>query len=677
MGSWLSVAAPLAAALATILVPGLVATAPLRAGLTARVALSGIVGVAALGAAGVGSGLAGIPFAAWQPLVPAVVLSVLMYFVRRRWPGAALPADRVHAGWLVLAWASSAIVIGVVAFALVPDPDRISQTYDNVFHLSAIAHILETGDASSLTLRTLIETDREWSFYPAAWHGLVVAAVQFTGSSVAVAVNAAWLAVCAGIWLPGAAWLAQVLVRRVTPGVVTLVALPLGAAFGAMPYALLSWGSLYPTFLAGALLPAAVAVPVATWRGRRAAWRDTRPAVWILGVAGTAVAVAAIAAAQPRALATWALLLAPFVVAAAVSTFRRAWHAGGTARRRAVRTVVAAAVVVVLAAAAAFAYAALGLDLFERPLDDRLAGPQARATQPVAVGIAQAILQAWPTGVDGVVTWPALLLAAAVVTGAVVALRTRGVRWVVAGYAVVALLFALAAGSDDVVTKLATALWYKDRYRLSSALPVLGVVLATLGVLAAASWATRTAAVRRRVAIGLAWLVAVTSSIVLAISGVSASVATVFRLPETDAGTAIVSRAQIGFLGRLGDYVPAGQRVLGDPWDGSALSLLFGGREPVFPHVNGQWDEDRRILAFGLQDVATDPAVCEALDRLQVRYVLYNPHELAGGDPAGNLFPAVHRAVEAGMFPLVATDGETSLYRIDQCGPLSLPSPSS
>ena len=675
--SWIAVAPPLLAALAVILVPGLVATAPLRTGLTARVALSGVVGVAALGAAGIASGLLGAPFAAWQPLVPGAVLGVLAYLIRRRWPRLALPPDRVRAGWLVLAWIGAAALIGVVAFALVPEPDRISQTYDNVFHLSAIAHLLQTGDASSLTLRTLIETDRTWAFYPAAWHSLVAAAVQLTGAGVPVAVNGAWLAVCAAIWLPGAAWLAQVLVRRAAAGVVTLVALPLGAAFGAMPYALLSWGTLYPTFLAGALLPAAVAVPVATWRRRRAARRDDRTAVWILGLAGTLVAVAAIGVAQPRVLATWALLLVPFVVAVAVSSFRRAWHAGGPTRRRAVGIVAAAVAVVALAAAAAFAYAVLRLGLLDRPLDDRLGGPQARASQPVWEGLVQALAQSWPTGVAGVIAWPALLLAAALVVGAVVALRTRGLRWVVAAYALIAVLFALAAGSDDVVTKLATALWYKDRFRLSSALPVVGVALAALGVLATASWAARSATLRRRIAVALAWLVALTSAVVLAVSGVSASIATVFRLPESDAGTAIVSRAQIDFLGRLGEYVPADQRVLGDPWDGSALSLLFGGREPVFPHVNGQWDADRRVLAARLQDVDTDPAVCTALDDLRVRYVLYSPHELAGGDPAGNLFAAVHRAVEAGLFARVATDGDTSLYRIDQCGALSPSSPSS
>jgi hypothetical protein len=90
----------------------------------------------------------------------------------------------------------------------------------------------------------------------------------------------------------------------------------------------------------------------------------------------------------------------------------------------------------------------------------------------------------------------------------------------------------------------------------------------------------------------------------------------------------------------------------------------------VFPHVNGLWDTDRALLALHLQDIDTDPAVCAALDRLRVRYVLYDPHEFGGGDPSGNHFAGVHAAVEAGLFTPVASDGGSTLFRIEQCGPL-------
>lgn len=671
--SWLSAVPVVAAAALVILVPGLIASAPLRLGLVARTAVSASAGVASIAVAGVVFALLRVPFAAWQPLVIGIALGLCAAIYRRRAPRTTPAPEGVPRWWLVLAWLGAAAVIAVVAFVLVPSPERISQTYDNVFHLSATARILADGDASSLTLRTLIETDKSFAFYPAAWHALVAATVQVSGAGIPVAANAAWIAVAAVVWLPGVAWLAQVLVTGFAAGRVALVALPLGAAFAAMPYGLLTWGTLYPSYLATALLPVAIAAPLAALVPRgRTRLNATYLALWpAAGI--TAVAVAAVGFSQPRVLVTWAVILAPFALSRAAAAYTRARRAGGRSRRVAGRWAWAVTVATALGAIAGFAYLVLRLDLFGRPLEDRLGGPQAMATQSVFDGLAQVVLQSWPTGVGGRIVFPALLLAAAVALGLVLASRRRGMRWAVAAYAILAVLFALAAGADDVFAKLATALWYKDRYRLSSALPVLGVAFATLAIL----WSSRRLARRstaRRIPIAVAIVTAVvaTSALAMACGGVSRSVAAIFRLPDAHAQTAVVSQAQIDFMRTtVAQTVPADERLLGDPWDGSALSQLYAGREPVFPHVNGQWDPARLVLAWQLEHIDDDPAVCQALDALRVRYVLYHPHEFGGGDPSGNHFAAVHRAVQEGLFEPVATDGDSVLYRIGQCGPLS------
>ncbi|MFT4306905.1 MAG: hypothetical protein QM604_08445, partial [Microbacterium sp.] len=267
--AWSAAFPAIVVAALVLLVPGLVATAPLQLGLLPRVAVSGAVGVAAIGTAGVLFALLRVPFAVWQPLLLGVAAAGVLWAMRRRRAPAPPASGRVRGWWMLPAWLAASVAIALVAFAEVASPERISQTYDNVFHLSAIAHILDTGDASSLTLRTLIETGHAWGFYPAGWHSLVALTAQLTGVSVPLAVNAGWIAVCAVVWLPGVAWLAQVLLPNRNPRVVALVALPLGTAFGAYPYAVLVWGTLYPTFLATALLPVALALPLATWLPRR------------------------------------------------------------------------------------------------------------------------------------------------------------------------------------------------------------------------------------------------------------------------------------------------------------------------------------------------------------------------------------------------------------------------
>lgn len=669
---WIAVVPVVAVALGLLLVPGALILWPLRIGVVPTVALAGVLSVFAVGLAGVLAGAVGLRWASWQLLVPTGAAAVISWLiVRPRWHR---PTIVVPHGWWrgALLWVAAGAVIAVVAYGGVASPARVSQTYDNVFHMSAIAAILDGRNPSSLTLRTLIETAHTSGFYPAAWHTLAATVVQLTGADAATAVNALWIATSAAVWIPGVVWLAQVLLPDLGKRVVSGVAVPLATGFAAMPYALLSWGTLYPTFLATSLLPAAVAVTVVAGR-RVAAARGggERLATVVLGLLAIVASVGAIVFAQPRVLASWALVLLPAAAASTWRLARDAWRRGGRSRRRLTWSLAAAAVGLVIVAVAGFWYLVRVLGLFERPLADRLGGPQAAATQSVGAGLWQVLVQSWPTGVGETITFAAVPLALAVLAGLVWTLRSEGPRWILVSYASFALLYALAAGSDSVFSKLATGIWYKDRYRLASVVAMLAVVLATRGIVTGAQRVLQRRRERSRVvgaAVGSAWAIAAASAVIIATTGITASVATAFRLPESEAGTAVVSAEQIAFFGDLPTHVPEGQRVLGDPWDGAAWTQLFGDREPVFPHVNGQWDADRLVLAQRLQDIETDPAVCEALRRLNVRYVVYSRHELGGGDPAGNLFPGPHRAVEAGLFAEVAASGETSLHRIDQCG---------
>lgn len=670
---WQTLVAALAATV-ILAVPGLVAVAPLRGGLLPRFALGSAAAVVSIGISGVIFGSLGIRFQAWQPLVVAVAMAAGTWLIGRRWARASLPSDHGARTITVLAWIAVVGVVAAVLLSGLPNFDRVSQTYDNVFHLSAVASILQDGNASSLTLRTIIETDRSWAYYPAAWHSVVALVVQLTGVEIAVAANATWLAVVAVVWLPGVVWLAQCCLHRYPSVLIALVALPLGAAFGWMPYGLLTWGTLYPTFLATALLPVAVAIPVAGWVRLRNAHKPSR--VVVSAGAALATALLAIAFSQPRVLASWGVIIAIPALGIAIGSIARLWKRGGRARRRMLWTVAAVVSISLVMVGVGLLYLIGRMGLFDRPLDDRLGGPQAQATQTVIAGLWQVISVSTQTGVAGAITWPALLLGAAVIVGSVAAVRMRDLGWVVYCYAVFGIFYALAAGSDDVFSKLITGIWYKDRYRLSSILPVLGVVLATLGILVAARWMRRKTGSAEATdspvwpSTLLAWFVTVISVVTLCVSGMSVAIATVFALADGPPGSAIVSKAQIDFISRLDEYVPAGQRVLGDPWDGSSTTWVFGDREPVFPHVNGQWDADRQTLAWSLADINSNPGVCEALNRLRVRHVLYNPHEFGGGDPSGNHFPGPHQAVEASLFTPVATDGDSTLYLIEQCGEL-------
>lgn len=669
--TWLEALPTILLACAVIAGPGLLITAPLRLGVLGRAAIAGPVGVCAAGIATIVFGALGMPLSLWQILLVSLI-GLGICLALRRAVRRTERHDTGHGWWIAASWVVSATAFAITTFHRVPTPERISQTYDSVFHLSAVATILDGFSASSLTLRSLIETEGGGiAYYPSAWHVFAAVTAQTAGVSVPVAFNAVWIAVVAVIWLPGIAWLTQILIPA---RVAALIAFPLGVSFGWFPYALLTWGTVYPTAIAHALLPAAVGlgilavravVPLGRAGGALRRWGLAALAVILVG--------GALGFAQPRVLPTLVVILVPYLGWRLVAAYREARAAGGLVAVRARRMLWGGGAGVVLVAAAGIAVAVFGLGLFDEPLSERLNGPQARATQSIEDGVWQLIALSSRTGVRGIITAALPLAAAAVIIGVIVALRRRELRWMVISYALVGVLYILAAGSDDDLTKLLTGIWYKDGYRLAAALPVLAVPLATLGILTVSRWiaARRSGRERAVIAGAIGAGVALSSTIGLAVSGTGEATAVVFHEPAQAAQREVVSTKQIAFMRDVvPTIVPDDQRLLGDPWDGSALTALYARREPVFPHVNGQWDRNRRVLAWNLELIDTDPEVCEALDALRVRYVLYNPHAFGGGDPAGNHFPGPHDAVDAGVFEPVATDGESILYRIDQCGPL-------
>ena len=80
---------------------------------------------------------------------------------------------------------------------------RCSQTFDSVFHLNALRYVLETGNASSMTITGMTNGDNPPYFYPAAWHGLASLLIQITGLQLPAAVNVLNLCVAMTVWTLG------------------------------------------------------------------------------------------------------------------------------------------------------------------------------------------------------------------------------------------------------------------------------------------------------------------------------------------------------------------------------------------------------------------------------------------------------------------------------------------
>ncbi len=153
-----------------------------------------------------------------------------------------------------------------------------------------------------------------------------------------------------------------------------------------------------------------------------------------------------------------------------------------------------------------------------------------------------------------------------------------------------------------------------------------------------------------------------------ALSGVSTAMGEVFALPATQKHGALLDADEMTLLEHVGDFVPKGEVIVGNPWNGSALAWALGGRRVLFPHLGGYWNYDGRVIERHLDDWRTDRRVCPAVRRQDVKWVITEKGVLGGDRKAVKRFSSIGRVVTTpGGAQLVASSGSTRLWRLTAC----------
>lgn len=674
MGDWLGTWDVALVAVLVLVVPGIVPAYAL-----------GLRGLVAWGAAPVLAGavvgttavLVGELGARWNVLwvlAASLVLSAPAYGVwrlsGRRSTGSLRPGRVRNA--VVVAVAVTAVV--AVALQLrrtaagIGGPDRIAQTFDTPYHLNSVRMILENADASSFHM-TLTQPEATTVFYPGLWHGFVSLVVQLTGSSIPVAANWVTLAATCVAWPLGMLALGRVLFgpRPVLLGVVV----PLSFAMTQFPNRLVSFGLLYPNVLSYALLPAVLALSVVALV--RTHGRGRLPAT-----AGVLVGLVALVLAQPNGVFALGFVVVPLVVHALVQVTVRLRHRGRSWPVALLPWPLTVAVVVA-------GYWLLG----RLPLVSAFRG---KVVWAVTAGREQAVGEVLRlTAMHPSITpnfpepesigpgTPNLVVAVLVVIGALASLVVARWRWLPVAYAILAGLYVLVRAVDVPLRGTLTGYWYADPQRLAALLPVVGVPLAVVGVAALVRLGLLAVArVRagdpRRVSPWAGAAVAVVAG--LLVSVVLPRTATfresfaylghAYRVdPESASSTGLIDARELRLLGRLDEIVPEGTAVAGDPWDGSALVWALADREAIYPHMGMVMDEDRALVASALNEALVDPAVCDAVDALDIGYVLDMGRHLSDGGQGR--FAGLEGLEEAGVARLVAQEGDAKLYEVTAC----------
>ena len=597
--------------------------------------------------------------------VPAVLVAAGVGWWRRHdspLRSETVPPTVARAAWAAAVLAGVILVVGVRAG--MTDLAAPLQVRDAVVHLNGLEMVRQQGNASMFgALDTVVSSAGSGAFYPSLWHG-ALALVPF--GSVGVVSNAAMLAVATVLWPLAMVALARA-VLPAQPWAVVVVA-ALSTSFSFFPFGQLVLSAQWPNGLGAAMIPAVLAATVLwirSWHDRSESARDRRRRA-VSGAVVLAGAVGGMALVHPNTIFSYLVFAGPLLLAVAW----RAWTARPRTRGTVTWVAVAGVGAVVLAVLGA---RATGLD---RVLADVMNYQQILPERSYLFTVSRLLGDTTLTSVPG-----NLVLTTLVLTGVVVLVRERRLRWVVLAWALTIVLAALAGGPENPLRGL-TGFWYKHVFRLEALYPVMALLLAAVGT---AWWAQRlherwarrhggedprgagrlvSSPLRAGTTVVVAALV---SSLVLGVPAMAARSAGVYD-PDHLGRRLLVSADDRRLLDRLPGLVPADAVIIGDPNAGAVLIFSYGHRTPVYYRIGADWlGPDERLLALHLEDIAENPEICQALERLGVEYLYLNSDTVDLTRP-DNMPTRALRAVDTSRgFELVASEGAAHLYRITAC----------
>ncbi len=657
--SWLDVVPTFLIALTLVVLPG----APVAWALGARgVAFAGIsIGgsVTATAVAAIIAPWLNLPWQAWLPFLVSLPVAAIGFGLRRWWrrrfvpPEPALVRDR----WPLLvtalgAVAIPAVLIGGVLVRWMVLPEHPTQTYDGVFHLNAVRLILDTGNASSLTLGL---TSAEGSFYPAAWHGITALVVQLTGVPIVVAANVMTFVISCVIWPGASIFLArQLFGAQKLPILITGI---LAAAFVSFPLYLSAYGVLYPYLLAVALAPILLGLLVSALGLARGAGMET-PGRWL----ALAWVVPGATLAHPSILFALIALSLPLSVQALVR------HLGRVRAEGRMRTVGIATIFGFTAA-----YAGGALIWLNTATSDNSWLPHLTVIKAAGEAVLNVPL----------VRPAAFAVSALMLLGIIVALVVERHRWMVFSWLILVFLYVMvAAWPPGVLRNAFTGIWYNNTQRLAGLIPIMALPLAVLGTTALIRWAqrrvrtARTPGLDREVA-GRplrAWaavaITALAAGILIpatqtgAVPAVEHKMAAQYRFSEK---SHVLSPDEVAIFEIVARETPPDAVIAGNPWNGSALVYAYTGRPALFPHLSGEWSDEQWLLAEGFTSATAE--VCEAVHSYGITHVLdFGGRKLFKNDPRAEKFPGFSSLKKSDAVTLVAEQGKAKLYRVTACG---------
>src|SRR5690606_36395740 len=136
----------------------------------------------------------------------------------------------------------------------------------------------------------------------------------------------------------------------------------------------------------------------------------------------------------------------------------------------------------------------------------------------------------------------------------------------------------------------------------------------------------------------------------------------------------VESAEEEALIERVGDELPEGSLVIGDPASGAAYIPLFSDAASVFTQMNVRdVDEDGRFLLETFDRIDEDPRVCNVLEHDGIGYFCEDATLQYNNSYRAEAMPGFYDVDTSQGFTLVDEGGEARLWRIDACGSIDPP----
>ena len=621
---------------------GTAVLAPLRVPKSYWLLLGAPVGLAVTGVATFVSGLTGLTWGVWAPLLVAVLAAGAGYPVHRSHQRSSPPdwksAPRTSSFWWV---AGGTFVFAAVQFGVVllvaEEPDAIPIMGDAQFHLAGSLLVAETGDVSPLTgLGRLYEPMSEVSYhyYPTFWHGLMAALVPVV--NIGFAHNLLLFTLGFLVW-PAALGAFAILLAPKKPWVGAVAPL-LAISVLAYPGDVFVYVSLGPYGLGLIFIPTVLALLVAA---------ADNPRVWAIPLG--LVLIGAFAAHPSMGL----LVAAPVAMVLLVWGVRRLAKIENRVLARTIGFSAALSILVVLVILLSTSYYQ-ALASYERATPGIWGGLKALLGQAVFY---------WPVTVGWMVT----------VVFALVGMWTQR-RSLSAQLTLVAsvpyLVLYLASVSPESAFRGISGIWWKDFTRLVVPPLVVLVGFGALGVAAAAVWVTKKFPKRLRVS----WQPLAAVGTAAVVGAVGYGVGSPSRL-ETMAHFALASYSldpelvtplssdTVALLDVSNEYFEEGV-LIGPHASGVGFAPVYGAMTSFMP-MPIPYTADQWYLQENFKHITEDPRVCEILEANGV--VGFLERRVAPDEETLQRQQGLYGVDTSTGFELIAESGDLALWEITAC----------